>query len=67
MLPPKTRFRLAVSAAKLAAAAVALPPPRCHRHAATATLPPPPCSCLHRRQAADAANTALLPSCHRCR
>jgi len=50
-LPPKTRFRLAASAAKLAAAATAtLPPPRCHRHAATAYT-----------------DAALMPSCRRRR
>ena len=53
-LPPTTCFRLAASAAKLAAAAATLPPPRCHRHAATATLPlptPPPCCRRHQRWA----------------
>jgi len=56
MLPPKTRFRLAASAAKLAAATGALPPVRCHLCAATATLllptPTPPPSCQrHQRHA----------------
>ena len=42
----------AAATAKLAAAAIALPPPRCR--------------CLHCRRAVDAANTALSPSCHLC-
>ncbi len=51
-LLPKTRFRQAAAAIKLAVAAAALPPPRC--------------CCLRCRRAAAAANAALLPSCRLC-
>jgi hypothetical protein len=68
LLPPKMHFRLAASATKLAAAAAAaLPPLRCHRHAAAAytnaklPTPPTPRSCQAVTAAAKLAAAPTLP------